>query len=185
MHGPTRIFWANLTAFSLLPAAHELRRLDERDGAKDFLCLITPLCSYLYGGLYGGLYERAHIIRYFPRRRATAARPSTPSPSSSAASPTTGSAAAGPTRCAPPCFCFVLLIFVCPLCLFLSVSAPAPFSLLRLWVCGGDRRKWARLCAAESARRPVLRRDRERRRRLRRRRDRGGVTHRLLYTAYL
>ena len=32
-----------------------------------FLCLITPLCSYLYGGLYGGLYERAHIIRYFPR----------------------------------------------------------------------------------------------------------------------
>jgi hypothetical protein len=32
-----------------------------------FLCLITPLCSYLYGGLYGGLHERAHIIRYFPR----------------------------------------------------------------------------------------------------------------------
>jgi hypothetical protein len=31
-----------------------------------FLYLITPLCSYLYGGLYGGLYERAHIIRYFP-----------------------------------------------------------------------------------------------------------------------
>jgi hypothetical protein len=31
----------------------------------DFLCLVTPLCSYLYGGLYGGLYERAHIIRYF------------------------------------------------------------------------------------------------------------------------
>ena len=31
-----------------------------------FLCLITPLCSYLYGGLYGGLYERADIIRYFP-----------------------------------------------------------------------------------------------------------------------
>ena len=28
-----------------------------------FLCLITPLCSFLYGGLYGGLYERAHIIR--------------------------------------------------------------------------------------------------------------------------
>jgi hypothetical protein len=26
-----------------------------------FLCLITPLCSYLYGGLYGGVYERAHI----------------------------------------------------------------------------------------------------------------------------
>jgi hypothetical protein len=23
---------------------------------KAFLCLITPLCSYLYGGLYGGLY---------------------------------------------------------------------------------------------------------------------------------
>ena len=36
-----------------------------------FLCLITPLCSYLYGGLYGRLYERADIIRYFPfsRRR--------------------------------------------------------------------------------------------------------------------
>ena len=33
-------------------------------GSKDFLCLITPLCSYLYGGLYGGLYERAHIIRH-------------------------------------------------------------------------------------------------------------------------
>jgi hypothetical protein len=33
---------------------------------RHFLCLITPLCSYLYGGLYGGLYERAHIIRYFP-----------------------------------------------------------------------------------------------------------------------
>ena len=32
-----------------------------------FLCLITPLCSYSYGGLYGGPYERAHIIRYFPR----------------------------------------------------------------------------------------------------------------------
>jgi hypothetical protein len=32
----------------------------------DFLGLITPLCSYLYGGLCGGLYERAHIIRYFP-----------------------------------------------------------------------------------------------------------------------
>jgi hypothetical protein len=31
-----------------------------------FLCLIMPLCSYLYGGLYWGLYERAHIIRYFP-----------------------------------------------------------------------------------------------------------------------
>ena len=31
-----------------------------------FLCMITPLCSYLYGGLSGGLYERAHIIRYFP-----------------------------------------------------------------------------------------------------------------------
>jgi hypothetical protein len=31
---------------------------------RSFLCLITPLCSYLYGGLYGGLYERAHIIRY-------------------------------------------------------------------------------------------------------------------------
>jgi hypothetical protein len=30
------------------------------------LCQITPLRSYLYGGLYGGLYERAHIIRYFP-----------------------------------------------------------------------------------------------------------------------
>jgi hypothetical protein len=38
-----------------------------RQGARgSFLCLITPLCSYLYGGLYGGLYERAHIIRYFP-----------------------------------------------------------------------------------------------------------------------
>ena len=29
-----------------------------------FLCLITPLCPYLHGGLYGRLYERAHIIRY-------------------------------------------------------------------------------------------------------------------------
>jgi hypothetical protein len=29
-----------------------------------FLCLITPLRSYLYGGLYRELYERAHIIRY-------------------------------------------------------------------------------------------------------------------------
>jgi hypothetical protein len=28
-----------------------------------FLCLITPLCSYLYGGLHEGFYERAHIIR--------------------------------------------------------------------------------------------------------------------------
>jgi hypothetical protein len=27
---------------------------------------MTPLRSYLYGGLYGGLYESAHIIRYFP-----------------------------------------------------------------------------------------------------------------------
>jgi hypothetical protein len=36
-----------------------------RRGSKDFLCLITPLRSYLYGGLYGGLYERAHIIRCF------------------------------------------------------------------------------------------------------------------------
>jgi hypothetical protein len=35
-------------------------------GIGSFLCLITPLRSYLYGGLYGGLYERAHIIRYFP-----------------------------------------------------------------------------------------------------------------------
>jgi hypothetical protein len=34
-----------------------------------FLCLITPLCSYLYGGLYGGLCERAHIIRCFTARR--------------------------------------------------------------------------------------------------------------------
>jgi hypothetical protein len=33
-----------------------------------FLCLITPLCSYLYGSLYGGSYARAHIIRYFPPR---------------------------------------------------------------------------------------------------------------------
>jgi hypothetical protein len=39
------------------------RALDLRE---DFLCLITPLCSYLYGGLYGGLYERAHIIRCYP-----------------------------------------------------------------------------------------------------------------------
>jgi hypothetical protein len=31
-----------------------------------FLCLITPMCSYLYGGLYGRMYERAHVIRYFP-----------------------------------------------------------------------------------------------------------------------
>jgi hypothetical protein len=35
---------------------------------RHFLCLITPLCSYLYGGLYGWLYERAHIIRYFLTR---------------------------------------------------------------------------------------------------------------------
>ena len=28
-----------------------------------FLCLITPLCSYLHGGLYGGSYGRARIIR--------------------------------------------------------------------------------------------------------------------------
>ena len=28
--------------------------------AASFLCLITPVCSYLYGDLYGGLYERAH-----------------------------------------------------------------------------------------------------------------------------
>ena len=41
-------------------------RLSERWMQVSFLCLITPLCSYLYGGLYGGLYERAHIIRYFP-----------------------------------------------------------------------------------------------------------------------
>ena len=33
------------------------------DHGGPFLCLITPLCSYLYGGLYGGLYERADIIR--------------------------------------------------------------------------------------------------------------------------
>jgi hypothetical protein len=32
-----------------------------------FLCLITPLCSYLYRGLYGGLYGRAHVIRSFPQ----------------------------------------------------------------------------------------------------------------------
>ena len=31
-----------------------------------FLCLITPLHSYLYGGLYGGLYEGAHMIRHLP-----------------------------------------------------------------------------------------------------------------------
>jgi hypothetical protein len=31
-----------------------------------FLCLVTPLCSYLYGGLHGGLYESADITRYFP-----------------------------------------------------------------------------------------------------------------------
>jgi hypothetical protein len=36
-----------------------------RRAASFFLCLITPLCSYLCGGLYAGLYERAHIIRYF------------------------------------------------------------------------------------------------------------------------
>ena len=36
-------------------------------GASFFLCLVMPLCSYLYGGLYGGWYERAHIIRYFPQ----------------------------------------------------------------------------------------------------------------------
>lgn len=38
----------------------------DRAWDRDFLCLITPLCSYVYGGLYGGLYERADIIRYFP-----------------------------------------------------------------------------------------------------------------------
>jgi hypothetical protein len=38
-------------------------------GSLLFLCLITPLCPYLYGGLYGGLYERAHIIRCFSRRQ--------------------------------------------------------------------------------------------------------------------
>jgi hypothetical protein len=38
--------------------------------AWSFLCLITPLCSYLYGGLYRGLYEKAHIIRYFLTCRA-------------------------------------------------------------------------------------------------------------------
>jgi hypothetical protein len=37
---------------------------------RHFLCLIAPLCSYLYAGLYGGCM-RAHIIRYF---RASAAR---------------------------------------------------------------------------------------------------------------
>ena len=34
---------------------------------RHFPCLVTPLCSYLYGGLYGGLYGSADIIRYFPR----------------------------------------------------------------------------------------------------------------------
>jgi hypothetical protein len=50
--GPTL---TTLTAF-----AHQISH-----DSLSFLCLITPLCSYLYGGLYGGLYERAHIIRYF------------------------------------------------------------------------------------------------------------------------
>jgi hypothetical protein len=51
--------------------------------ASHFLCLITPLCSYLYGGLYGGLYERAHIIRYFLtflRLRVRGEPPPPPSP---------------------------------------------------------------------------------------------------------
>jgi hypothetical protein len=43
-----------------------MARRPEVTGTLSFLCLIMPLCSYLYGGLYGGLYERAHIIRYFP-----------------------------------------------------------------------------------------------------------------------
>jgi hypothetical protein len=30
--------------------------IKDRMKARDFLCLITPLCSYLHGGLYGGLY---------------------------------------------------------------------------------------------------------------------------------
>jgi hypothetical protein len=42
--------------------------------SRSFLCLITPLCSYLYGGLYGGLHESAHIIRCFPP---AASRPAT------------------------------------------------------------------------------------------------------------
>jgi tetratricopeptide (TPR) repeat protein len=43
---------------------------DLTQASETFLCLIAPLCSYLYGGLYGGLYERAHIIRYFPHAQA-------------------------------------------------------------------------------------------------------------------
>jgi ABC-type multidrug transport system fused ATPase/permease subunit len=51
----------------------------------NFLCLITPLCSYLYGVLYGGLYERSHIIRYFLTRSVGASpKPSGCRPTSSA-----------------------------------------------------------------------------------------------------
>jgi hypothetical protein len=42
--------------------------LDAGGWSSSFLCLITPLCSYLYRGLYGALYEGAHIIRYFSPR---------------------------------------------------------------------------------------------------------------------
>ena len=33
----------------------------ERNFQASFLCLITPLCSYLYGGLYRGGCVREHI----------------------------------------------------------------------------------------------------------------------------
>jgi hypothetical protein len=68
------------------------RRLRRASAASEILlCLIAPLCSYLYGGLDGGLHERAHIIRYFAygpgarsaRRTATAwARTATARPTS-------------------------------------------------------------------------------------------------------
>ena len=47
---------------TLPPAAIAAARRQAEPESVSFLCLITPLCSYLYVGLYEGLYERAHIV---------------------------------------------------------------------------------------------------------------------------
>ena len=72
------------------------RRADVEPGERFFLCLITPLCSYLYGGLHGG----ADVIRCFPlgsHRRKTRRAPASRRPP---APPPTPRSAAGAPR--PP-----------------------------------------------------------------------------------
>jgi hypothetical protein len=63
---PDRNAWANLHLLGKPNTFLTAAVPGEKGLDLSFLCLITPLCFYLHGGVYGGLYERAHMTMYFP-----------------------------------------------------------------------------------------------------------------------